>query len=61
MTPFQEILREKVPLLRWNQEIFNSLKQAFFFKSRKNVKTFQGPLFLRKQEKNLNDDFSPYL
>ncbi len=33
MTPFQEIIKEKVSLLRWNQEIFKSLKQAFFSKS----------------------------
>ncbi len=62
MTPFQEIVREKYPFLRWNQEIFNSLKQPLFFRNQeKKSKPFKRPLFLRKQEKRLNDNFSPYL
>ncbi len=58
---FKKMLGKRYPFLRWNQEIFNSLKQPFFSKSRKKVKTFQKTLFLRKQEKCLNDDFSQYL
>ncbi len=61
MTSFQEIVREKVPLLGWNPEIFNSLKQPFFPNQEKKSKPFKRLLFLRKQEKNLNDDFSLYL
>ncbi len=56
MTSFQEIVREKVPFLRRNQELFNSLKQSFFLIKKKS-KPFKRPLFLRKQEKGLNDDF----
>ncbi len=33
----------------------------FFRNQEKKSKPFKGPLFLRKQEKCLNDDFSPYL
>ncbi len=51
MTPFQEILRESYPFLRWNQEIFNSLKQAFFAKSRKKVNTFQKTPIFKKTRK----------
>ncbi len=61
MTPFQEIVREKYPFLRWNQEIFNSLKQPFFSKSRKKFKTFQNAPIFKKTRKSLNDDFLPYL
>ncbi len=35
MTPFKKFLGKKYPFLQWNQEIFNSLKQAFFFEIKK--------------------------
>ncbi len=51
MTPFQEIVREKIPFLRWNQEMINSLKHPFFSKSRKKVKTFQKTPIFKKTRK----------
>ncbi len=55
MTPFEEIVREKVPLLVVKSIFFNSLKQAFFYQRKnkeKKSKPFKRP-FLRKQEKCL--------
>ncbi len=50
-----------VPLYAMKSRIFNSLKQPFSFKIKKEKKPFKRPQFLRKQEKYLNRDFSPYL
>ncbi len=52
--PFlKKFLVKKYPSLQWNQEIFNSLKQAFFFFEikKKKSKPFKRSLFLRKQKK----------
>ncbi len=48
---FKKFLVKKYPFLRWNQEIFNSLKHAFFSKSRKKVKTFQRTPIFKKTRK----------
>ncbi len=48
---FKKLLVKKYPFLWWNQEIFNSLKQPFFSKSRKKVKTFQKPPIFKKTRK----------
>ncbi len=48
---FKKILGKRYPFLRWNQEIFNFLKQPFFSKSRKKVKTFQRTPIFKKTRK----------
>ncbi len=49
---FKKMLGKRYPFLRWNQEIFNSLKQPFFRNQEKKIKTFQKtPIFKKTRKK----------
>ncbi len=50
-TLFKKLLGKKYLFLWWNQEMFISLKQSFFSKSRKKVKTFEKtPIFKKTRQ-----------